>query len=103
MLTLNGMTYQEALNMVQGTRFKAAARYKKFLNTEFGYDDLMSEIDIAIYQAWKEWKPEESKFNTYVTNRITWAIGRALETYNTTFKINAMTKNDLKAITNLFE
>lgn len=100
---INGMTYEQAAEMVQGTKFKAVARYKQFLNTEFGYEDMISEIDIAIFNAWKEWKPEESKFNTYVTNRINWAMGRALETYNTVFKLNAMTKNDLKAAGETFE
>ena len=100
---INGMTYEQAAEMVQGTKFKAVSKFKQFLNTEFGYEDMISEIDIAIFKAWKEWKPEESKFNTYVTNRINWGMYRALETYNSTFKMNAMTKNDLKAAGETFE
>lgn len=92
---INGMTFEMAQTEVQGTKFKAINRFKQFTTTDFDYDDLVSEVDMAIIKAWKDWNPEESKFNTYVTNMINWMIYRALENFNEVFKMNRRTKMNL--------
>ena len=100
---INGITYEEAAASVQGSKFKALQKFKSFTTPDFGVEDIESELDMILFAAWKEWDPTQSKFNTYVTNRFNWAMYRVLETINPTFKMNAMTRNDLKSGGETFE
>lgn len=92
---INGMTFEMAQAKVQGTKFKALNKFKKFATVEFDVEDMVTEIDMAIIKAWREWKPEESLFNTFVTNMINWMMYRALENHNDVFKMNRRTKMNL--------
>jgi hypothetical protein len=94
---INGITFEMAQSMVQGTKYKALNKFKQFATNSFDYYDMDSEIDIAVMKAWQTWDPTSSKFNTYATNMINWSMYRALDTYHDAFKINVMVKNDLKA------
>jgi DNA-directed RNA polymerase specialized sigma subunit len=100
---INGITYEEAAASVQGSKYKALQKFKTFTTPDFGLEDIESELDMILFTAWKEWDPTQSKFNTYVTNRFNWGMYRTLETNNPTFKMNAMTKNDLKSGGETFE
>lgn len=91
----NGMTFEMAQTMVNGTKFKAVNKFKQFATPEFGYDDMVSEADIAILEAWRNWEPEKTKFNTHVTNMINWLMYRALENHNPVFRMNRKTKMNL--------
>jgi len=92
---INGMTFEMAQAKVQGTKFKALNKFKVYATVEFDIEDMVTEIDMAIIKAWREWKPEESLFNTYVTNMINWMLFRALENHNDVFKMNRRTKMNL--------
>jgi|SaaInlStandDraft_4_1057021.scaffolds.fasta_scaffold03903_15 DNA-directed RNA polymerase specialized sigma subunit len=94
---INGMTFEMAQTMVQGSKHKALRKFKQFCTPAYDYDDMLMEADIAIAKAWREWDPSKTKFNTHATNMINWLLYRALDTYNPVFKMNFMTKNDLKA------
>lgn len=93
--TINGLTFEMAQKKVMGTKFKAINRFRQFTTVEFDYEDLTVEVDMAIFQAWKTWKPEESLFNTYATNMINWLVYRALENHNDVFRMNRKTKMNL--------
>jgi len=93
--TINGMTFEMAQTKVQGTKFKAIHKFKAYTTIEFDYDDLVSEVDMAILKAWRGWNPDESLFNTYATNMINWMLFRALENHNDVFKMNRRTKMNL--------
>lgn len=103
METINGQTFEEASAKVQGSKYKALNTFKVHTVPGFGIEDMKSELDIALFNAWREWDPEQSKFNTYATNRFNWALFRALETHSPKFKMNALTKADLKAQGETFE
>lgn len=92
---INGMSFEMAQAKVQGTKYKALNRFKQFATVEFDVEDMVTEIDMAIIKAWREWKPEESKFNTFATNMINWMMYRALENHNDVFKMNRRTKMNL--------
>jgi len=95
--TINGLTFEEARKMVQGSKFKSLSKFKQFATPDFNIDDMKSELEIAIIRAWRSWDPEKSKFNTYCTNFFDWAMNRQLDTKNHMFKMNKKTKDDLKA------
>ena len=92
---INGMTFEMAQTKVQGTKYKAFHKFKVYATPSFGFEDIKSEIDLAIVRAWKEWNPSESKFNTFATNMINWLMYRSLENCVTYFKINHRTKQNL--------
>lgn len=91
----NGLTFQQAYDMVVGSKFKIINNFKQFITPEFDYDDMMSEADYAIMKAWREWEPEQSKFNTFATNMINWFMFKSLENYNQVFRTNRKTKMNL--------
>lgn len=94
---INGLTFEQAQQMVQGSKYKVLHRFKQFATHYFTYEDLDSEAEIAILRAWQTWRPDESKFNTYATNMINWLLYRALDAHHDVFKMNVKIKNDLKA------
>lgn len=95
--SINGLTFEMAQTMVNGTKYKTFHQFKKYAIPSFGEDDIKSIIDEAIFKAWKEWDPEKSKFNTYATNMITWLLNRARDTHHPYFRTKFKTKNNLNA------
>jgi len=91
----NFKSFDEAYKAVQGTRTMLVMKFKPFLETGFGIDDLFSVADEGIFRAWKEWKPEESKFNTFAFNHMSWALNDHMNDMNSRFKINAITTYEL--------
>jgi len=88
-------TFEEAYKSVAGTRVSIVNKYIPFIETGFDKTDLFAVADEAILKAWKDWKPNESKFNTYVYNRITWSLQDFLNEMNQRFKINSCTVYEL--------
>ena len=97
------MNFTEALKSVQGTKFKIIQKYQHFAKPGFDIEDMSAEADMAIFEAYKEWDPAQSKFNTFVFKRIGWAIIRALENHNPLFVMNSLAKYDLEAAGETFE
>lgn len=93
--THNGMTFEMAQTKVNGTKYRAINKFKQFVTPDFGYDDMVSEADMAILKAWREWDPSKTLFNTHATNMITWMMYRALENHNPVFRMNRKTKMNL--------
>ena len=91
----NGLTFQQALDMVTGSKFKIINNFKQYITPEFDYEDMISEADIAILRAWREWDPEQAKFNTHATNMISWFMYKSLENFNPVFRTNRKTKMNL--------
>jgi len=91
----NGLTFEQAYNQVVGSKFKVINQFKQFTTPEFDYEDMMSEADIAIMKAWREWDPVQAKFNTHATNMINWFMYKSLENYNPVFRTNRKTKMNL--------
>jgi len=91
----NFKTFDEAYKSIQGTRTMLVMKFKTFLETGYGIDDLFSVADEGIFRAWKEWKPEESKFNTFAYNHMSWALNDHMNDMNSRFKINAITTYEL--------
>lgn len=92
---INGLTFEAAAEMVNRTKFKAVNQFKQFATIDFDYEDMMVEADMAILKAWREWDPEQTKFNTHATNMINWMLYRALENHNPVFRMNRQTKMNL--------
>ncbi len=69
--TVNGLTFEMAQTMVNGSKWKALQRFKQFVTPALDYDDMIAEADIAIMRAWEAWDPKVSQFNTYATITIT--------------------------------
>lgn len=88
-------TFEEARQSVQGTKYMIVNKYKKFLDSSLGMEDLVSEADIGIWEAFKTWDPEQSKFNTHAHNWIEWKIKDALNDMNSRFKVNGITNYEL--------
>jgi hypothetical protein len=81
--------------MVTGSKFKIINNFKQYTTPEFDYEDMISEADMAILKAWREWDPEQAKFNTHATNMINWLLYKALENHNNVFRTNRKTKMNL--------
>lgn len=94
---INGLTFEMAQTMVNGSKWKALNRFKRFASAAMGIEDMAAEADIAIMRAWEGWDPEVSQFNTYATNMLNWHMYRMLDTYHPVFQMNVKTKNDLRA------
>jgi len=88
-------TFEEANKAVQGTRTMLVMKFKPFLEASFGIEDLFAAADEGIARAFKEWEPEQSKFNTFAHNHMTWAINDYLNEMNSVFKFNAITTYEL--------
>jgi hypothetical protein len=94
---INGMTFEMAQTKVERSKYAVVNRFKRFTTAYFDYNDMLAEADMAIFKAWQEWDPEQTLFNTYVTNMIQWMLYRALDKHHPFFKMNVMVKNDMKA------
>lgn len=88
-------TFEEARTSVQGTKYMIVNKYKKFLDASLGMEDLIAEADIGIWEAFKSWDPEQSKFNTHAHNWIEWKVKDALNDMNSRFKVNGITNYEL--------
>ena len=95
--TVNGLTFEMAQTMVNGSKWKALQRFKQFVTPALDYDDMIAEADIAIMRAWEGWDPKVSQFNTYATNMLNWHMYRVLDSNHPVFQMNVKTKNDLRA------
>ena len=87
--------FEEAFESVQGTKIVLVQKYSKFLESSYTYDDLLAEADMAIWEAWLEWEPEKSKFNTFAYNKIFWHISNFLSAMSNRFKVNNKTYSDV--------
>lgn len=91
----NGLTFEQVIKQVTGSKFKIVNNFKKFTTNDFRYDDLLSEADFAILQAWRNWDPNKSKLNTHVTNYLNWHLLKVLDKRNPIFKANRNTRMNI--------
>ena len=94
---VNGLTFEMAQTKVEGSKFKVLNKFKQFATPGLDFEDMIAEANIAIFNAWMEWNPAESLFNTFATNMLNWHMYRFMDTYHPIFKMNVKTKNDLRA------
>lgn len=92
----NGLTFEMAQTQVEESKFKALHKFKKFRTDSFAWADLESEANIAILEAWRNWNPKESQWNTHATNMLEWKLQRALDSTHAVFKMRVKTLYDLK-------
>lgn len=86
-----------AQTQVEGSKWKALAKFKQFVTPALDFDDMIAEADIAIMRAWESWVPEKAAFNTHATNMLNWHMYRVLDSNHPVFQMNVKTKNDLRA------
>lgn len=91
----NFKSFEEAQATVQGTRTMLVMKFKPFLETGFGINDLFAVADEGIYRAWKEWNPDVSKYNSFAYNHMNWALNDFMNEMNSRFKVNAITTYEL--------
>jgi len=89
-------SFEEALQSVEGTKINCVNKFKPYIEASFSYEDLMNEAELAIWKAWLEWDPNQSKFNTLVYNQINWTLSNFLVKMNSKFRTNYHTTYELK-------
>ena len=94
--TKNGLTFEMAQTMVEGSKFKVLNKYKQWATPGFDFDDMIAESDIGVLRAWNTWDPEKALFNTHATNMINWHMMRVLDQNHPVFKMTVKSKNDLR-------
>lgn len=93
----NGVTLAEVMTTVNGSKFKAFHKYKKYICAAFAEDDLLAECDLAVFLAWSKWDPKQTKINSYVTSMLDWHLIRVLENVIPLFKATRKTTTALRA------
>lgn len=88
-------SFEEARQSVQGTKYKVANVYKKFIGSGIDMEDLLAAADIGIWEAYKTWDPEKAAFNTHAHNHIEFKIKDELNEMNHMFRVNQLTTYDL--------
>lgn len=87
--------FQKMALTVQGTKVKLVTAKKMFAVPGLGVDDMFAIADMAIFEAFKTWNPEKSKFNTHAHNTINFKLMDALNDMNPVWKATENTTYEL--------